>query len=84
MKQDALILCAAAAILPLVRSTACGLPVCVSLYWKQSTRQRSGGRSRFVRQSMKVKQPWKVCVLCALKRWRRQKRSGTRMRFLFW
>lgn len=83
MKQDALILVRGGGDLAtgtIHRLWSAGLRV---LVLEAEHPRRSGGRSRFVRQSMKAKQPWKVCVLCALKRWRRQKRSGTRMRFLF-
>ena len=33
---------------------------------------------------MKVRPPLKVCVRYGLKLWRRQKKSGNRMPFLFW
>ena len=47
-------------------------------------RRRSGGRFLCAKPFMKVRPPLKVCVRYGSKLWRRQKKSGNRMPFLFW
>ena len=42
------------------------------------------GRFLCAKPFMKVRPPLKVCVRYGSKLWRRQKKSGNRMPFLFW
>ena len=84
MKKDALILVRGGGDLAtgtIHRLWSAGLRV---LVLEAEIRRRSGGRFLCAKPFMKVRPPLKVCVRYGSKLWRRQKKSGNRMLFLFW